>query len=80
MIRRGKLGIRSLLIAAMVLAGAIVLFGSPTARAQGKLSPKWEELTAADFRAGLQQSRGRACCPLASWKNMARTCRSERTC
>src|SRR4029077_6770428 len=26
--------------------------------AQGKLSPKWEELTAADFRQGIQQSKG----------------------
>jgi creatinine amidohydrolase len=33
------------------------------ARAQGKLSPKWEELTAADFRAGIQQSKGTCLLP-----------------
>lgn len=63
MIRRGRTGIGNLLIAAAVLAGAIVLVGAPTARAQAKLSPKWEELTAADFRAGVQQSKSTCLLP-----------------
>src|SRR5580704_7768815 len=31
--------------------------------AQTKLSPKWEELTAADFRQGIQQSKGTCLLP-----------------
>src|SRR6202040_1029221 len=46
-----------------VLAGAMVLFGATGVRAQGKLSPKWEELTAADFRQGIQQSKGTCLLP-----------------
>src|SRR6202043_99143 len=46
-----------------VLAGAMVLFGATGVRAQGKLSPKWEELTAADFRMGVQQSKGTCLLP-----------------
>src|SRR5229473_3097587 len=32
-------------------------------RAQQKLSPKWEELTAGDFRAAIQQSKGACLLP-----------------
>ena len=46
MIPRGALA-----IALMFLAGSCV-------HGQTKLSPKWEELTAADFRQGIQQSKG----------------------
>ena len=63
MIRRGTLGIaRGLLVASMLL-GAIVLSGASSARGQAKLSPKWEELTAADFRLGVQQSKGTCLLP-----------------
>ncbi len=41
-------------IAALLVAGLL----SATARAQQKLSPKWEELTAADFVAAIHQSQG----------------------
>jgi creatinine amidohydrolase len=41
----------------VVLVALIFLAGSGV-RAQTKLSPKWEELTAADFRHGIQQSKG----------------------
>jgi creatinine amidohydrolase len=37
---------------------AIFLAAALTARPQTKLSPKWEELTAADFHEGIQQSKG----------------------
>src|SRR5580692_12726651 len=56
--------IRKRLVArAIILAGAIVLPGAMDVRAQGKFSPKWEELTAADFRLGLQQSKGTCLLP-----------------
>lgn len=51
MIRRGWV---ALLIA--LLAGASL-------PAQGRLSTKWEELTAGDFRAGIQQSKGTCLLP-----------------
>ena len=57
MIRRRSMGI------AIVAVGAIVLLGAIGTEAQGKLSPKWEELTAADFRAGIQQSKGTCLLP-----------------
>ena len=41
----------------------IVLFASSSGFAQGKLSVKWEELTAADFRLGIQQSKGACLLP-----------------
>jgi creatinine amidohydrolase len=41
-----------------VLFAAAVLLASSDGQAQTKLSPKWEQLTAADFRQGIQQSRG----------------------
>src|SRR5271155_1006403 len=57
MIRRG------LVAGGIILAGAIVLPGATGVRAQEKLSPKWEELTAADFRLGIQQSKGTCLLP-----------------
>src|SRR6476660_8390655 len=53
---------RMLTIASGLLGGSLCL-GAMGARAQGKLSPKWEELTAADFRAGIQQSQGTCLLP-----------------
>ena len=40
------------------LAVAVLSLAAISARAQTKLSPKWEELTAADFRQGIEQSKG----------------------
>src|ERR1700676_1666472 len=40
------------------LATGLVFLASVCVQAQTKLSPKWEELTAADFRQGIQQSKG----------------------
>ena len=40
-----------------LLIAAVVLFAA-TAKAQSKLSVKWEELTAADFRDAISQSKG----------------------
>lgn len=54
---------RALVVRAAVLAAAIALLGPTGLRAQGKLSPKWEELTAADFRLGVQQSKGTCLLP-----------------
>src|SRR5580693_5597311 len=48
---------------ASVLAGAAMLLGAGAVRAQGKISAKWEELTAADFRLGIQQSKGTCLLP-----------------
>src|SRR6202011_541271 len=45
----------------MLRAGVVAIFiflTSCYAHGQTKLSPKWEELTAADFRQGIQQSKG----------------------
>ncbi len=42
---------------------ALLLLTSFAAQAQTKLSPKWEELTAADFRSAIQQSRGTCLLP-----------------
>jgi creatinine amidohydrolase len=56
--------IRSALVApGIILAAAIVVLGATGVRAQGKLSPKWEELTAADFRMAVQQSKGTCLLP-----------------
>lgn len=41
-----------------ILAVAAFSLVSISAQAQTKLSPKWEELTAADFRQGIEQSKG----------------------
>jgi creatinine amidohydrolase len=43
---------------------AVTLLAAATSiSAQGKLSPKWEELTAADFRQAIQQSKGTCLLP-----------------
>jgi len=57
MIRRG------IAAPAMLLLAAIGLSGGRSARAQDKLSPKWEELTAADFRSAIGQSKGTCLLP-----------------
>src|SRR5580698_10632965 len=44
-------------VIAGVLFAALAVPGTIGARAQGKLSPKWEELTADDFRSGIQQAK-----------------------
>jgi creatinine amidohydrolase len=44
------------------LALSLVLL-APSLRAQTKLSTKWEELTAADFRQGIQQAKGTCLLP-----------------
>jgi creatinine amidohydrolase len=49
-----------LLAAAFLLA---VLARPSVSRAQTKLSPKWEELTAGDFRRGIEQSKGTCVLP-----------------
>lgn len=41
----------------------LVLAAAVTASAQSKLSTRWEELTAADFRAAIQQSKGACLLP-----------------
>jgi creatinine amidohydrolase len=45
------------------LAVAVTVLGTIPANAQTKLSPKWEELTAADFRQGIQQAKGTCVLP-----------------
>src|ERR1700689_1155426 len=42
----------------VALAAGLVFFSGSRLQGQTKLSPKWEELTAADFRQGIQQSKG----------------------
>ena len=42
---------------------ALILLVSATASAQGKLSSRWEELTAADFRQAIQESKGTCLLP-----------------
>jgi creatinine amidohydrolase len=63
MIRLGTPRIARGLFVASLLFGAIALLGAINALAQGKLSPNWEELTAADFRLGVQQSKGTCVLP-----------------
>jgi creatinine amidohydrolase len=46
-----------------MIAAALVLLGAAAGRAQTKLSTKWEELTAADFRQGIQQAKGTCLLP-----------------
>lgn len=46
-----------------VVALALFSVAAVSARAQTKLSPKWEELTAADFRQGIEQSKGTCVLP-----------------
>jgi hypothetical protein len=65
---------------AAALMGAMSLLVTARAQAQTKLSPKWEELTAADFRRGIEQSKGTCVLPFGIWKNTGRICRWGRTC
>jgi creatinine amidohydrolase len=46
-----------------VLALSLVFLTAAGLNAQTKLSPKWEELTAADFRQGIQQAKGACLLP-----------------
>jgi creatinine amidohydrolase len=57
MIRGGTMALASITV------GGILLLGAMSGRAQAKLSPKWEELTAADFRTAIQQSKGTCLLP-----------------
>jgi creatinine amidohydrolase len=41
----------------------LTFFAATSLSAQSKLSPKWEELTAADFRSGIQQAKGTCLLP-----------------
>jgi creatinine amidohydrolase len=65
MIKRGLVPIASRLIfrAWFFAAGALFFMTGAPVRAQQKLSPKWEELTAADFRSAIQQSKGTCLLP-----------------
>ncbi len=47
----------------VVLALSLVFLTTACLNAQTKLSPKWEELTAADFRQGIQQAKGACLLP-----------------
>src|SRR5579864_2306307 len=47
----------------LVATTFFLLLGVITARAQSKLSVKWEELTAEDFRQAIQQSKGTCLLP-----------------
>ena len=47
----------------VVTMAFLLLFGMAWARGQSKLSTKWEELTAEDFRAAIQQSKGTCLLP-----------------
>ena len=46
-----------------ILAAFVLLLGNIPARGQTKLSVKWEELTAEDFRTAIQQSKGTCLLP-----------------
>jgi creatinine amidohydrolase len=47
----------------VVIALSLVFLTAACLDAQTKLSPKWEELTAADFRQGIQQAKGACLLP-----------------
>jgi creatinine amidohydrolase len=47
----------------LMIVGAVLLAGGMQARAQTKLSGHWEELTAADFREAIAQSKGTCLLP-----------------
>jgi creatinine amidohydrolase len=65
MIYRNVVGIASerMVAAALFMAGALIFMTGAPARAQQKLSPKWEELTAADFRSAVQQAKATCLLP-----------------
>ena len=48
---------------AIALSGIVLIIGAISTPAQGKLSPKWEELTAADFHRGVEQAKGTCLLP-----------------
>jgi creatinine amidohydrolase len=48
---------------AIALVGFVLTIGAMKTPAQGKLSPKWEELTAADFHRGVEQAKGTCLLP-----------------
>jgi creatinine amidohydrolase len=48
---------------ALIAGVAVLLLGAHEARAQTKLSVKWEELSAADFRHAIEQSKGTCLLP-----------------
>jgi creatinine amidohydrolase len=48
---------------AIALVGFVLTIGAMNTPAQGKLSPKWEELTAADFHRGVEQAKGTCLLP-----------------
>ena len=48
---------------AIALSGIVMTIGAMSTPAQGKLSPKWEELTAADFHRGVEQAKGTCLLP-----------------
>ena len=54
---------RFLVVASFFLAGALFFMASRPLYAQQKFSPKWEELTAGDFRAAIPQSKGTCLLP-----------------
>ena len=47
----------------VVTMALLFLFSMVSARGQSKLSTKWEELTAEDFRAAIEQSKGTCLLP-----------------
>src|SRR6201984_560553 len=51
------------MIRRMIFILALAILGAASLRAQNKLSPKWEELTAGDFRQGVQQAKGTCLLP-----------------
>jgi creatinine amidohydrolase len=53
----------TILIPGIVLTLFLTLPAATSTNAQAKLSNKWEELTAADFRAGIQQAKGTCLLP-----------------
>jgi creatinine amidohydrolase len=54
---------RGTLLLATALMGTVGLLATARAQAQAKLSAKWEELTAADFQRGIEQSKGTCVLP-----------------
>ena len=51
------------ILAVAAACAAAILGSAKSAPAQAKLSPKWEELTATDFRRGIEQSKGLCALP-----------------
>jgi creatinine amidohydrolase len=51
------------MIRRVIIFAALSALAAASAPSQTKLSPKWEELTAADFRAGIEQSKGACVLP-----------------